>query len=259
MLSIRVPEDGREPSLIAKIRPFHTSGTASFPGHNFIIVPEDYNFKTNNVILQHYSVDANGRANNFFYDPMQVEGDDEATRANMVQLTLDELSKYETMRRNKLFNQKYLATTGRDYLAMYPRKKPSHFMWRADYFGQTHWVTTKETHFTEVPEDKVKKIKTYGTSRILKEEDPRLFSEYREPGTLNMTLEVISCAPRAFAIENFLSEAEVDHILNHAKRTTMKLSTTGQDDTLLADEDKDNRSTRTSYNTWVARETDEGE
>jgi hypothetical protein len=254
----RIPPDNREPSLIAQIRPFHTSGTASFPGHNFNIVPDDFNYRTNNIVLAHYEIDKDGMTNNYFYDPLTIPDDKAKTQQNLKELTLDELAKYETMRRNILFSQEYRQTTGREYLAMYPRKKPSHFMWRADYFGQTHWVTTQETHFTEVPSKKVKPIKTYGKARVLKEEEPKLFSEYREPGQLNMTLEVISCSPRAFAIDNFLSETEVDHILHHAKKTSMKLSTTGQDDTEISEDEQDNRSTRTSYNTWVGRETDEG-
>ena len=254
---VRVPGDGREPSLMANVRPFHTTGTASFPGHIFNFVPDDYNYSTNNVILAHYTIDKNGRTNNYFYDPLTVPDDEEQTRENLKVLTLDELAKYDTMRRNKIFCEEYLQVTGRDYLAMFPRKKPSHFMWRADYFGQTHWVTTQETHFKDIPTTELEKIKTHGKSRVLKEDGPKLFSEYRKPGLLNMTLETISCSPRAFAIDNFLSGEEVDHILDHAKKTSMKLSTTGQDSGSQGD-DKGTRSTRTSYNTWVTRDTDEG-
>jgi hypothetical protein len=86
-----------------------------------------------------------------------VPDDKVKTQQNLKELTLDELSKYETMRRNRIVSQEYPQTTGWDHLTMYPRKKPSHFMWRADYFGQTHWVTTQETLFTEIPRRGVKK------------------------------------------------------------------------------------------------------
>ena len=66
----------------------------------------------------------------------------------------------------------------------------------------------------------------------------------------------MSCAPRAFEIENFLSDAEVDHILHLAHITPLKLSTTGSaNDSLAANAKSD---TRTSRNTWIDREKDLG-
>ena len=71
-----------------------------------------------------------------------------------------------------------------------------------------------------------------------------------------MTLKVISCAPRAFEIENFLSKAEVDHILHLAQITPLALSTTGNGNDPLANKEKSD--TRTSRNTWIEREKDLG-
>lgn len=140
---------------------------------------------------------------------------------------------------------------------MYPRNPPSHKIWPADYFGQEHWVTTKETHFVSVPrDDELGGIEKVGSQRVLRDDEPRLLQNYRSPEpVLNMTLKVLSCAPRAFEISNFLSPTEVDHIM--VLTTGMKLhrSTTAGDTTRDADRDS-TASTRTSLNTWVYREKD---
>lgn len=80
-------------------------------------------------------------------------------------------------------------------------------------------------------------------------------SEYRTEGShLNMTLKVMSCAPRVYEISNFLSETEVDHIINIAKSIDLKPSSTGQDESTGSEKET---KTRTSYNTWVPREDDQ--
>merc|ERR1711957_471025 len=110
-------------------------------------------------------------------------------------------------------------------------------MWRADYFGQTHWVTSKETHFKELPgNSKLRKIKKSGVSRVLRDEQPRLLSRFRtdEP-YLNMTLKVLSCAPRAFEIMNFLSDTEVDHIIHLANTLHLAESSTSTDSDVKTD------------------------
>ena len=69
-----------------------------------------------------------------------------------------------------------------------------------------------------------------------------------------MTMKVMSCAPRVYEISNFLSEAEVDHIMNIAKSVDLKPSSTGQDESTGSEKET---KTRTSFNTWVGRETDQ--
>jgi prolyl 4-hydroxylase len=101
-------------------------------------------------------------------------------------------------------------------------------------------------------------IFTYGTKRQLAEDEPRLLQQYRDPDqtVLNMTMTVLSCAPRVFEIKNFLSAAEVAHMLNIAGGVSLSLSSTGE----LSKGDKiiepkgDTRKTRTSYNSWLPRE-----
>ena len=87
-------------------------------------------------------------------------------------------------------------------------------------------------------------------SRVISEP---LLSNYREPGTMNMTLRVLSCAPRAFEIPNFLSQTEVDHILKMAASIDLTLSNTGDLDAKEKPK-ADTRKTRTSFNSWVPRE-----
>jgi prolyl 4-hydroxylase len=68
---------------------------------------------------------------------------------------------------------------------------------------------------------------------------------------MNMTLKVLSCSPRVFEIRNFLSEVEVDHILEIATGMKLYTSTTRAG---TAGERRTDESTRTSKNTWVPRE-----
>lgn len=124
-------------------------------------------------------------------------------------------------------------------------------------------MTTKETHFAEVPPaDLLEPISLHPTgARILKDTDERSLSEYRVKGqsTMNMTLRALSCAPRVFEIENFLSEAEIEHILELAGGINLKASTTGdvgsnsnQNNEKVKPEE--GTKTRTSFNSWVPRE-----
>jgi prolyl 4-hydroxylase len=230
--------------------PFSASGTATFPGHRFFFAPED----DPDTVLHLFIVDKYPD-NIQVYDPYLVEGDTEQTEANLSVLTPEERSKYDQWRATLSFHEQYKTFTGRSYLANYLRKPPSHHMWRADYFGQEHWATTRETHFVkEPPADALEPILAAGKQRSLKEP---LLKEYRQPDEeiLNMTMKVISCAPRAFEIQNFLSEIEVEHLLNLASTFDLELSSTG--DILngeKAEKGADTRRTRTSMNSWIPRE-----
>lgn len=65
-----------------------------------------------------------------------------------------------------------------------------------------------------------------------------------------MTLKVLSCAPRAFEIMNFLSDTEVDHIIHLANTLHLAESSTSTDSDVKTD-----KNTRSSRNTWVDRNT----
>ena len=252
--------------LMAHFIPFASDGTGTFPGHRFFLAdPEeddeyndddDYNdddeagSRLNLWVIKDYP------ENVYVYDPYRVEGDPDRTEENLREhLDGEERARYDKWRKTILFHEQYKAFTGRSYLANYgeygPRAPPMHYMWRADYFGQQHWVTTRETHFVTLPPDEeLRPIETVGSGRVLRDEDPRHLQEYRareEDGSMNMTLTVLSCVPRVFEIRDFLSPPEVEHILRLAGAIDLSRSKTGSTDTEQSD-------TRTSRNSWVGRE-----
>jgi prolyl 4-hydroxylase len=237
--------------------PFSTGGTATFPTHRFFFAPEGGDPRTDRIIE---FVMGEYPENLYVYDPYRVEGDDVATEENLKkELTPKERKLYDLWHKTLLFNEQYFNFTGRTYLTAYLRDPPKHFMWPADYFGQEHWVTTRETHFEELPPlEEIEPILIKGENRILTDGAPRSLPEYRVRDTaiLNMTLRVLSCAPRVFEIPNFLSKAEVQHILELAGGIELHESRTGLGDgSDVYDEDEtDRHKTRTSFNSWVARE-----
>ena len=246
---------GGRSSLIRHYKPLSAGGTATFPGHRFFWTPEDDpNTRLMDVVVGEYPNSI------YAYDPYNVEGDPAKTEENLKDLSENEREFYEKWRKTILFNEQYVNFTGRTYLANYLRDPPSHYMWRADYFGQEHWITTKETHCEAIPpEEELEPIMTHGKSRILKDDDPRLLQEYRvkDQQYMNMTLKVLSCAPRVFEIRNFLSQTEVSHILQLAGAVELHESTTGDvgvDDKVVSKEEEKVRKTRTSLNSWVPRE-----
>lgn len=245
LLAARVESSGKK-HLMREHAPFTASGTASFPGHHFVFTPPN----NPDEVVHNFHV-GEYPDNIQLYDPYYVEGDVEQTEKNLSALSSAEREKYDHWRRTIDFHKQYQAFTSRSYLANYLRSPPRHFMWRADYFGQEHWITTRETKFKEEPPPHLlDPIKARGTDRILKEP---LMKEYRDTGVFNMTLKVLSCAPRAFEIQNFLSPAEVEHILKLAQGIDLKLSSTG--DTFGGEKAaEDSRRTRTSFNSWVERE-----
>jgi prolyl 4-hydroxylase len=236
--------------------PFSASGTATFPTHRFLFTPEN----DPNTVLKQFVVTEYPN-NLYFYDPYYVENDPIATEQNLQgNLTKDEREMYDMWYKTKLFNEYYYNKTGRTYLANYLRPPPTHYIWRADYFGQTHSIVTQESHFiTEPPKSKLNPITERGTKRRFQPDAPRILSEYRNTEPLNLTLRVISVVPRAFQIDNFLSSIEVDHITELASGIKLSLSGTGESEpgekALKPEEAVSSvKKTRTSYNSWVKRE-----
>ena len=237
--------EGEDPSFLELIKPFSSGGTATFPGHIFIFTPENDLSK----ILIRFHVQEYPD-NVYVYDPYHVDGDENQTRENLSQLKGKERESYLKMRKSYLFGLEYKKFTGRSYLVNYPRPRPPHFMWRADYFNQTHWVTTKETRFIrKPPQEDIPVLTEHGRVRALRDADPRPLAEYREEGMLNMTLKAISCAPRVFEVLNFLSEVEVVHLMELAAAETLAKSSTGD-----GQQGAEVSNTRTSYNSWLERE-----
>jgi len=235
-------DDGHEGVIIADMPPFQAVGTATFPVHKFFITQKKD--KQEIVHRIHMLPDTNL----YVYDAFEMG------RASVRDLSESELELYHIQKNNLFFAQKYRKFTGRDWLSLYPlRQKPIYKMWNADYFGQQHWVTSSETHFNlEPPEESLVKMRSDEMHRDRKlYPDPRNLTMYRsEEQILNMTMTVLSCAPRVFEIKNFLSQAEVDHIIHMATGMKLVLSTTSGSD---GHDAKSDSNTRTSHNSWVHR------
>ena len=227
------------PTYISDIAPFGAAGTATYPQHAFIVTEPNKPTK----ILDSFSIKSSHSL--YTYDPYGTV--EQAAKV----LTPEELDLYKLQYRNLEFNKLYKRATGREWLALYGRKyAPRYPMWPADFFNQTFTVTTKETYIERpVPDDiGKKKIGAYGTS-LAEREQLEPYRSTQDMLTLNMT--VLSVAPRAYEIRNFLSDEEVHHILELA--TGMKLSrSTTKAGTMGTGRTDD--STRTSLNSWIGRE-----
>lgn len=159
---------------------------------------------------------------------------------------------YNRFKQTLEFQRQYEQFTGRPYLPNTIRQPVSQWMWNADFFGQKHYVETRETHFVTLPSvQEYGPVLDQGQQRILRESEPRFLEEHRNPyqTNMNMTLTVLSCAPRIFEIPDFLSPVEVEHILSLSNGLALQKSTMGSDSGL-----KDTQNARTSKHTRVKRE-----
>ena len=197
-------DDGRTGVHISDMPPFQAVGTATFPVHTFFLAP-----KSNPDDIVH-RIHIQPDTSLYVYDGIELG------HYKLEDLNAQELELYKLQKNNLAFAEAYRSFTGRDWLSLYPdRHKPMYKMWNADYFGQQHWVTTRENHYViEPPEDVLRKLDEEELHRDRRVDfDPRYTRKYRAvEDILNMTLTVLSCAPRVFEIEDFLSQAEVDHI-----------------------------------------------
>jgi hypothetical protein len=228
-------------SYIADVAPFGSAGTATYPGHNFVFTTrQDPSTELSRVVMK--------TGNSLYkYDPYgNIE---EAAKA----LKVEELELYKLQVQSLAFNSVYEHATNRQWLALYGRKHaPKYFMWPADSFGQTHTVTTQETHIVSLPDDHAakgkRKISSYGSNP----EERAYLKDFRSPEpTLDLTLKVLSVEPRVFEIQNFLSPEEVAHMVELG--TGMKLSRSSTYAGSIA-EGRTNDATRTSKNSWISRE-----
>jgi hypothetical protein len=124
---------------------FGASGTGTVPGHRFLFTEDHLPDQEIKLFIvekgQHI----------YCWDPYFVEGDVEQTEKNLSVLNEKEKEHYNLWRKTLSFHEQYKNFTGRSYMSNYLRKPPMHYMWPADYFGQEHWVTTRETHFVKLP------------------------------------------------------------------------------------------------------------
>ena len=257
----------REELYIAEAAGFNAAGTACSPGHKFFVREKG----NEHILLDEFIVTA--ETSIYVYDSFKNNPD------SLMALTEEEMELNSLQKNNLEFGKHYLKFTGREWLSLYPRRHPPrHYMWPADYFGQEHIVKTEETHFISLPpSEELGEIKP-GENRITVELNPKiswydwipsLFNPSPSPSTtlkaqrkvlhnfrtgeeiMNMTMKVLSCSPRVFEIKNFLSKIEVDHIMELATGMTLHTSTTKAG---VDGEAREDKTTRTSKNTWVHRE-----
>lgn len=232
-----------------------SAGTSTFPGHEFVFVSEDNPEEilcTVNVVKGtsvYYYDPFNGETE---FDPARCVPPDDAIVESIEDLSTEDQEKYRAHKFNFDFAALYKNFTGgSEWLTMYPKEKPRHKIWRADYFGQEHHILTSETHFHTDPGAALTEH-VLSLDEMRQSKDSLLpLAEFRHPGLLNLTIKAVSCAPRAFEIRNFLSEAEVDHMLNLVKKQTMHRSLTGDENTR-----GHVSNVRTSRNTWIPRHKD---
>jgi hypothetical protein len=102
---------------------------------------------------------------------------------------------------------------GSEWLPHYRKEPLLQKIWRDDYIGQEHVVRSHETHFVEIPPIAQRlRGERYAVKRNSSAEIA--FPEFREAGPMNITIRAESVEPRAFQLDNFLSEVEVDHIID---------------------------------------------
>lgn len=224
--------------------PWESGGTSSHPGHEFVMTVEGSDDTLCSITI------VPGQST-YYCDPF-VDNDESqpghalhhGPKLSLDELDQDDLADYEAYRANLAFAERYRNFTGYEWLSFYPRTPPQHPVWHAEYYGQTYQVTTNETHFLRMPE-RLPKV----SIQEMRESDtePYRLSDYRAPGALNLTIKALSCSPRIFEIQHFLSDAEVDHILDVVRqKNSLERSTTAGH---LSE-------TRTSRTTWIARHTD---
>lgn len=238
------PDNGMEPSYIADIEPFGSSGTATFSDHHFVVTSGTK--KKGKTVLTEWKIEPGNSL--YYYDPF-----DSNPVAAKKALTEQQFALYHMQLQNRAFAQQYRLFTGTDWLALYKQKHPPRFhMWRADTIGQTHVVISSENHYTELPPPNELKR---GTSAYGPRPDElgRMRQYRHQLPEVRLVLKALSCAPRVFEIQNFLSDVEVDHILQLAGKSKMQRSSTQAGEAALATQDDD---TRTSRNSWISRNTD---
>jgi prolyl 4-hydroxylase len=232
---------GEDPVYISDVEPFGSAGTATYPNHNFIVTTTS----DVNKVLTRWTINAGESL--YYYDPFGSP--QKAVKA----LNEEQMPLYGMQYVNKLFAEQYKKITGRDYLALYKQKMPPRFhMWRPEAIGDTFTIETKEIHFVDLPPaaDIDRGASAYGP----RPDQIAQMRKYRAKyPTMNLTLTALSCAPRVFEIQNFLSDLEVAHLLDIAAKKKLTRSSTKSGEG--SQETAPDR-TRTSTNDWIGRGTD---
>jgi len=205
------------------IGPKSVTATNSYVGHEFYFTTFDKKSRTEVEFFRIHVVDA---VNQYILPPEPGQEKD---------------PHYIALMEEKRFVDDYQEQHGYPWLAHYPRHPPIHHMWPADHIGQKHIVTTKETHWTCIPDYDKDSAPKIPTDQAIE----KCHKSAQNDETQDFVLEVISQEPRAFLIENTLSDTECDLIIQLSK-PKMKRSRAGQNGGLETN-------TRTSSNAWLGR------
>ena len=173
---------------------------------------------------------------------------DAESNGKNVKLSNKEQKKYNAQLLNLDFGRSYLVKTGRHWLSAFPRPPVSYFMYESQYFGQEYTIKTKQTHFISMPTQNYLNRLSIDGHRSNPPVSLRAFRNANED-YLSLTLKAISCAPRVFEIQNFLSSVEIDHILNLASNIQFSTTTTTNSRTIRAEDGR----TKSPTNTWIDR------
>ena len=152
-------------------------------------------------------------------------------------------------------------------------------MWQADYIDQIHTLVTSNLYFTSLPEGLARLVKDdyhpvtdelrrlemrRHQSNSLKKKDGAVDNSNVDT-TMQLTLRVLSVAPRVFEVKRFLSPVEIQHLIDLASGVkgdvVMKRSTVSASNVMGINEDRGKSSSsradiRTSNSGWIHREQD---
>jgi prolyl 4-hydroxylase len=263
------------PSVIDyEIAPWGSGGTATYPNHQFIMT--EYHHP--NDILCTFTIES--PISVYYCNPYETTATETTATETTGTTTPTSLVSYQYSRRgilhkdhtmdyhtlskqeqetyykvhiqNLQFGDAYqLFTNGSPWLTMYPPNPLLHPIFATNYFGQTHTITTIESHFHSIPPNPT----SYLTGRTtllnheqMKHPNIKMLQQYRNHPPLTLTLKVLSCIPKVLEIEHFLSETEVNHILQIVQHQTILTRSQTSDGQIS--------STRTSRTAWINRQTD---
>jgi len=251
---------GSDARLVGRVPPFESLGTATTPGQSFSLIPVTQDGYDDRFVLQRWTMTADEA--HVYYNPSGADG--------VAKLSVEQQARLQMWKLNQAYARDYQIKTKRPWLADFPQPVPFHYMHDAGYFGKTKNIMSWESHFTTMPprsqleklshddhEHRVRRETRYGKDLSI------ALPKYRQGGDreLEIKMETISCAPRVFQIDDFLSKVEVEHIIDLIKDITLSRSAVHpgglsdhQNDAKKANNEQTDTATRSSTNAWIERE-----
>jgi prolyl 4-hydroxylase len=211
-----------KPRLVGEIAPFESIGTATTPGQSFSVSP----VYDSAHALERWTVTADDAIAT--YAPANL---------NLTTLDPQDLAHYQMQLLNAAFSKHYLISSGRFWLAHFPRAFPVYPIREASYFGQQHVVSIAAPGPTAVDG-----AETTGEEN----------KQQPKPKQKKYKLTVASVTPRVFTIPNFLSAQECQQLIELAQQQGLKGSTVFSGGNMTANRQREG-STRSSSNAWLAR------